>query len=79
MVSKPVKLNKSLDRLVLGEVRVFGVQTRPTEVWANGQKVHDFSYSPDTKVCINICGVDLCLSINFGLLLLQLVCTYDGD
>uniref|UniRef100_A0A672MSW6 Lysosomal alpha-glucosidase n=1 Tax=Sinocyclocheilus grahami TaxID=75366 RepID=A0A672MSW6_SINGR len=46
-----VKLNGSLDGLVLGEVRVFGVQASPTAVWANGQKVHDFSYSPDTKVC----------------------------
>uniref|UniRef100_A0A672MPF5 Lysosomal alpha-glucosidase n=1 Tax=Sinocyclocheilus grahami TaxID=75366 RepID=A0A672MPF5_SINGR len=51
VVSKPVKLNGSLDGLVLGEVRVFGVQASPTAVWANGQKVHDFSYSPDTKVC----------------------------
>uniref|UniRef100_A0A8C2FQJ7 Lysosomal alpha-glucosidase n=1 Tax=Cyprinus carpio TaxID=7962 RepID=A0A8C2FQJ7_CYPCA len=46
-----VKLNGSLDGLVLGEVRVFGVQAPPTSVWANGQKVHDFSYSQDTKVC----------------------------
>uniref|UniRef100_A0A8C2FUK2 Lysosomal alpha-glucosidase n=1 Tax=Cyprinus carpio TaxID=7962 RepID=A0A8C2FUK2_CYPCA len=51
VVSKPVKLNGSLDGLVLGEVRVFGVQAPPTSVWANGQKVHDFSYSQDTKVC----------------------------
>uniref|UniRef100_A0A671MMY0 Lysosomal alpha-glucosidase n=1 Tax=Sinocyclocheilus anshuiensis TaxID=1608454 RepID=A0A671MMY0_9TELE len=49
--NRPVKLNGSLDGLVLGEVRVFGVQASPTAVWANGQKVHDFSYSPDTKVC----------------------------
>uniref|UniRef100_A0A8C2FUP8 Lysosomal alpha-glucosidase n=1 Tax=Cyprinus carpio TaxID=7962 RepID=A0A8C2FUP8_CYPCA len=32
-------------------LRVFGVQAPPTSVWANGQKVHDFSYSQDTKVC----------------------------
>lgn len=58
VVSKPVKLNGSLDGLVLGEVRVFGVQTPPTAVWANGQKVHDFSYSPDTKV-LTVPGLDV--------------------
>ncbi|XP_016431268.1 lysosomal alpha-glucosidase isoform X2 [Sinocyclocheilus rhinocerous] len=57
VVSKPVKLNGSLDGLVLGEVRVFGVQASPTAVWANGQKVHDFSYSPDTKV-LTVPGLD---------------------
>uniref|UniRef100_A0A8C1DSV3 Lysosomal alpha-glucosidase n=2 Tax=Cyprinus carpio TaxID=7962 RepID=A0A8C1DSV3_CYPCA len=56
VVSKPVKLNGSLDGLVLGEVRVFGVRAPPTSVWANGQKVHDFSYSQDTKV---LAGLDL--------------------
>ncbi|XP_052407246.1 lysosomal alpha-glucosidase isoform X2 [Carassius gibelio] len=58
VVSKPVKLNGCLDGLVLGEVRVFGVQAPPTAVWANGQKVHDFSYSPDTKV-LTVPGLDL--------------------
>uniref|UniRef100_A0A9J8ADS9 Lysosomal alpha-glucosidase n=1 Tax=Cyprinus carpio carpio TaxID=630221 RepID=A0A9J8ADS9_CYPCA len=33
------------------QMRVFGVRAPPTSVWANGQKVHDFSYSQDTKVC----------------------------
>ncbi|XP_059407373.1 lysosomal alpha-glucosidase isoform X2 [Carassius carassius] len=57
VVSKPVKLNGCLNGLVLGEVRVFGVQAPPTAVWANGQKVHDFSYSPDTKV-LTVPGLD---------------------
>ncbi len=70
VVSKPVKLNGSLDGLVLGEVRVFGVQTPPTAVWANGQKVHDFSYSPDTKVC-NKC---LCFIIDLWNVLILKSC-----
>lgn len=58
VVSKPIKLNGSLDGLVLGEVRVFGVQTPPTAVWANGQKVPDFSYRLDTKV-LTVAGLEL--------------------
>ncbi|KAL1277698.1 hypothetical protein QQF64_024371 [Cirrhinus molitorella] len=62
VVSKPVKLNGSLDHLVLGEVCVFGVKTRPTAVWANGQKVDDFSYSPDTKV-LTVPGLELSMAV----------------
>ncbi|XP_043091754.1 LOW QUALITY PROTEIN: lysosomal alpha-glucosidase [Puntigrus tetrazona] len=58
VISKPVKLNGSLDGLVLGEVCVFGVQTAPTAVWANGQKLHGFSYDPDSKV-LAAPGLDL--------------------
>lgn len=49
-MGEPLKLNGALDGLVVGEVRVFGVPTPPTGVWANGKQVRDFSYTTDTKV-----------------------------
>nr|XP_055050692.1 lysosomal alpha-glucosidase isoform X1 [Misgurnus anguillicaudatus] len=64
LVGKPVKLNGSLDHLVLGEVRVFGVQTPPTAVWANGKKAHDFSYNTDTKV-LTVPDLDLPITAMF--------------
>uniref|UniRef100_A0A4W4EG98 Lysosomal alpha-glucosidase n=1 Tax=Electrophorus electricus TaxID=8005 RepID=A0A4W4EG98_ELEEL len=50
VVSEPVKLNRSVQGLVVGEVRVFGVPTPPAGVWANREKVMDFSYCWDTMV-----------------------------
>ncbi|XP_051569666.1 lysosomal alpha-glucosidase isoform X1 [Myxocyprinus asiaticus] len=64
LVGKPVKLNGSLDHLVLGEVRVFGVQTLPTAVWANGEKVQEFLYNSDTKV-LTVPGLDLLMTAMF--------------
>ncbi|XP_056608795.1 lysosomal alpha-glucosidase [Triplophysa dalaica] len=64
LVGKPVRLNGSLDRLVLGQVRVFGVQTPPTAVLANGKQVHDFSYSTGTKV-LTVSGLDLPMTAMF--------------
>lgn len=49
-MGEPLKVNGALDGLVVGEVRVFGVPTPPTGVWANGKQVRDFSYTADTKV-----------------------------
>ncbi|TRZ01375.1 hypothetical protein DNTS_034928 [Danionella cerebrum] len=49
VLSNPVKLNGSLDGLVLGDVSVFGVQSCPAAVWANGKRHRDFSYSTDTQ------------------------------
>lgn len=49
-MGEPLKVNGALDGLVVGEVRVFGVSTPPTGVWANGKRVKDFSYVTDTKV-----------------------------
>ncbi|XP_030645548.1 lysosomal alpha-glucosidase [Chanos chanos] len=50
LVSEPVILNGALDGLVVSEVRVFGVPTPPTAVWANGQKVKDFTYHSETRL-----------------------------
>ncbi|KAM9843546.1 lysosomal alpha-glucosidase [Aulostomus maculatus] len=50
VVSDPVKLNDALDGLVLGGLQVFGVPSPPHYVFANGEKVRDFMYCPDTKV-----------------------------
>lgn len=49
-MSEPLKLNGALMGLVLGEVRVFGVLTPPSEVLANGKIVTDFTYRSDTQV-----------------------------
>ncbi|XP_076020739.1 lysosomal alpha-glucosidase [Genypterus blacodes] len=49
VVSDPVRLNGALDGLVLGGLRVFGVPSPPHYVWANGEKVRDFTYRTDTK------------------------------
>ncbi|XP_067088732.1 lysosomal alpha-glucosidase isoform X2 [Osmerus mordax] len=50
VVSDPLKLNGGLDGLVLGGLRVFGVLLPPRSVWANGEKVMDFTYCSDSKV-----------------------------
>ncbi|XP_024127392.1 lysosomal alpha-glucosidase [Oryzias melastigma] len=50
IVSEPLKLNGALDSLVLGGVQVFGVDSPPLYVLANGEKVHDFVYQANTKV-----------------------------
>lgn len=50
VVSDPFKLNGGLDGLVLGGLRVFGVLLPPRSVWANGEKVMDFTYCSDSKV-----------------------------
>ncbi|XP_071372325.1 lysosomal alpha-glucosidase [Centroberyx affinis] len=49
VVSDPLRLNGALDGLVLGGLRVFGVPSPPRYVWANGEKVRDFTYRTDTK------------------------------
>ncbi|XP_056143796.1 lysosomal alpha-glucosidase [Lampris incognitus] len=49
LVSDPVKLNGALDGLVVGGLRVFGVPSPPHYVWANGEKIRDFTYRSDTK------------------------------
>ncbi|CAL9693366.1 unnamed protein product [Knipowitschia caucasica] len=51
IVSDPVRLNKDLDGLVLGGVRVFGVWAPPRYVLANGEKVN-FTYHIDTKALV---------------------------
>lgn len=50
VVSEPLKLNGGLAGRVLGGLRVFGVPSPPRIVWANGEKVRDFTYRSDTKV-----------------------------
>uniref|UniRef100_A0A3P8WJY7 Lysosomal alpha-glucosidase n=1 Tax=Cynoglossus semilaevis TaxID=244447 RepID=A0A3P8WJY7_CYNSE len=50
IVSDPLKLNKALDGLVLGGLRVFGVPSAPHCVLANRVKVRNFTYRSDTKV-----------------------------
>ncbi|XP_072549705.1 lysosomal alpha-glucosidase isoform X2 [Salminus brasiliensis] len=64
LVSEPVKVNGALDGLVLGEVRVFGVSTPPSGVWANGKKVQDYSYRTDTKV-LTVSSLSLLMSETF--------------
>lgn len=49
-MSEPLKVSRALGGLIVGEVRVFGVPMPPTDVWANGKQVRDFSYTTDTKV-----------------------------
>ncbi|XP_061159667.1 lysosomal alpha-glucosidase isoform X1 [Syngnathus typhle] len=50
VVSEPIWLNGALDGLALGGLRVFGVPSSPRYVVANGIRVRDFMYDPDTKV-----------------------------
>ncbi|XP_017317133.1 lysosomal alpha-glucosidase [Ictalurus punctatus] len=64
LVGEPLKLNGALDGLVVGEVRVFGVPTPPTGVWANGKQVRDFSYTTDTKV-LTVSNLALLISETF--------------
>ncbi|KAK3520467.1 hypothetical protein QTP70_024085 [Hemibagrus guttatus] len=64
LVGEPLKLNGALDGLVVGEVRVFGVSTPPTAVWANGKQVRDFSYTTDTKV-LKVSNLVLLISETF--------------
>ncbi|XP_074553589.1 lysosomal alpha-glucosidase [Halichoeres trimaculatus] len=49
VVSDPIRLTGALDSLILGGLRVFGVPSPPLYVLANGDKVSDFTYRPDTK------------------------------
>lgn len=50
LMSDPVKVNRALDGLVLGQVRLFGVSSPPKLVKANGEIVTDFTYQSDTMV-----------------------------
>ncbi|KAL4657912.1 lysosomal alpha-glucosidase [Arapaima gigas] len=50
LVSKPLIVNRALDGLVLGGVRIFGVPSKPQEVQANGEQVKDVVYFSDTKM-----------------------------
>ncbi|KAM6957048.1 lysosomal alpha-glucosidase [Aplochiton taeniatus] len=61
VVSDPLKLSGALDGLVLRGLRVFGVASPPRTVWANGDKVQDFSYRSDTKV-LTVAGLSLPMS-----------------
>lgn len=49
VVSDPVRQSGALSGLVLGGLKVYGVPTTPLSVWANGERVLDFTYSTDTK------------------------------
>ncbi|XP_034046312.1 lysosomal alpha-glucosidase [Thalassophryne amazonica] len=61
VVSDPLRLNGMLDGLVLGGLQVLGVMSPPQSVWANGEKVRDFSYRSDTNV---LTVTDLALSMS---------------
>lgn len=61
VVSDPLKLSGALDGLVLAGLRVFGLASPPRAVWANGDKVQDFSYRSDTKV-LTVAGLSLPMS-----------------
>lgn len=63
-MGEPIKLNGALDGLIVEEVRVFGVTALPTEVWANGIRVRDFSYTTDTKV-LTVWNLALLISNSF--------------
>uniref|UniRef100_A0A3B1JC91 Lysosomal alpha-glucosidase n=1 Tax=Astyanax mexicanus TaxID=7994 RepID=A0A3B1JC91_ASTMX len=64
LVSEPGKVNGALDGLVLGEIRVFGVLTPPSGVWANGKEVQDYSYCTGTKV-LTVSSLSLLMSETF--------------
>ncbi|XP_063072714.1 lysosomal alpha-glucosidase [Engraulis encrasicolus] len=49
LVSDLIMLNGDLAGLILGQVRVFGVPSRPRAVLANGETVADFTYQPATR------------------------------
>nr|XP_015212266.1 PREDICTED: lysosomal alpha-glucosidase [Lepisosteus oculatus]XP_015212267.1 PREDICTED: lysosomal alpha-glucosidase [Lepisosteus oculatus] len=61
LVSEPLRVNGALDGLVLSAVRVFGVPAPPREVWADGERVPDFSYRSDTRV-LTVPGLALPMS-----------------
>ncbi|CAG11433.1 unnamed protein product, partial [Tetraodon nigroviridis] len=50
VVSEPVTVNEALTGLVLGGLQVFGLQSAPLFVLANGVEVADFTYCSEVKV-----------------------------
>ncbi|KAI5097402.1 lysosomal alpha-glucosidase isoform X1, partial [Silurus meridionalis] len=64
LVGEPIKLNGALDGLTVAEIRVFGVATPPTGVWANGERVYNFSYETDNKV-LTVISLSLPISETF--------------
>ncbi|XP_018611814.2 lysosomal alpha-glucosidase [Scleropages formosus] len=58
VVSEPLMVNRALDGLLLGRVRIFGVLSAPQEVQANGEQVKDIVYHSDTKM-LTVSGLHL--------------------
>lgn len=50
VVSEPLRVGEALAGLVLGGLQVFGLQSPPMFVLANGQMVMDFTYCSEMKV-----------------------------
>lgn len=50
VVSEPLAVSEALAGLVLGGLQVFGLQSTPIFVLANGQMVMDFTYCSELKV-----------------------------
>lgn len=50
VVSKPLTVSEALAGLVLGGLQVFGLQSAPIFVLANGHMVMDFTYCSEMKV-----------------------------
>ena len=50
VVGEPLTVNEALSGLVLGGLQVFGLQSAPLFVLANGVKVTDFTYCCEMKV-----------------------------